>query len=58
MKKEHLELDIKKYMCMHTWHIHQDTRMQNKKQFTFGVHFNDEIAIDVAQTSPMTYLLI
>ena len=28
------------------------------KQITFNVHFNNEIAIDVAQTSPMAYLLI
>ena len=33
-------------------------RMQNRKQFTFDVHFNDDIAIDVTQTSPITYLLI
>ena len=32
--------------------------MQNRKQFTYDVHFNDDIAIDVTQTSPITYLLI
>ena len=26
------------------------------KQITFNAHFNNEIAIDVAQTSPMAYL--
>jgi hypothetical protein len=33
MKKERLvlELDIKNYKCMDTWHLHQGTRMQNKK---------------------------
>ena len=39
---------------MDTWHLHQGTRMQNKKYFTSDVHFNNEIDIDMAETSPMT----
>ena len=30
--------------------------MQNKKSFTSDVHFNNEIAIDMAETIPMTSL--
>ena len=58
MKNERLEieLDIIKYMYGHI--THQGTRMENRKYFTSDVHFNNEIVIDVTQTSPMTYLLI
>ena len=33
-------------------HLHQGTRMENMRWCTSDVHFNNEIAIDVAQTSP------
>ena len=43
---------------MDTWHLHQGTRMQNMKYCTFDVHFNNEIANDVAQTTHMTSLQV
>jgi hypothetical protein len=43
MKKERLvlELDIRN-ICMDTWHLHQGTRMQNKKKLIFDVHLKSK----------------
>jgi hypothetical protein len=58
MKKERLVLELDIYIYMNTWHLHQGFRMEDMKEFTSDVQFNNKIAIDVAQTSHMTFLQV
>ena len=54
-----LELDIKIYMYGHmTLTPRYRDKKKNMKLFTSDVHFNNEIAIDVAQTNHMTSLQV